>query len=312
MPLIIQDHSVRGCFVPRPGCAFIEADVEALEMVTLAQVEIWLLKDDRKAKQINSGMDLHCVTGSAIAHTTYDPFRKRVKAKDPVAVNCRQLAKVANFGKPGGMADTTLVGFARASYGIKLGATDDNPRPSREVAEAEAIRLGGFWRRANPNDQAYLERMRHTKGADGMYHVVLGHPSIGTVLRRGKATYCAACNSPFQGLGAIAAGVITFELQRLSYTVPASPLYGCRLAIHAYDSWLLECPLDRITEAGAELERVIREFGAQKVPDVQMRAEAAAMLDWDKSAAKVTTSDGRLLIWGTPECNDRLKELKAA
>jgi hypothetical protein len=323
MPLEVQDHSVRGCFVPRPGRVFIGADIEMLELCTLAQVEIWLLKDHRKAKQINSGMDLHCLTGAAYMGKPYEEFYRIAKGVDPdpkvklkytkdkKAANIRNMSKVPGFGKPGGMADITLVGFARASYGIKLGATESNPRPSREEAEAEAIRLGGFWRRANPNDQDYLDRMRHTKGADGMYHVIVGHPSIGTVIRRGKATYCSACNSPFQGLGAIAAGCITFELQRRCYTDPGSDLYGCRLVIHAYDEWILECEEERITEAGTELEEVIRDFGLRKIPDVGLRAEAVAMSSWDKSAQTVK-KDGRLLVWGTEECEEVLREQRAA
>ena len=45
-----------------------------------------------------------------------------------VAVGTGQALDIARRG------DATL-----ASYGIKLGATEDNPRPSREIAEAEAV-----------------------------------------------------------------------------------------------------------------------------------------------------------------------------
>jgi hypothetical protein len=315
----MQDFSVRECFVPRTGYAFIEADVEALEMVTLAQVEIWLNNDWRKAKQINSGIDLHCLTGSAYAGMGYNEFFRLAKGEDPVThVKCpadklmkkkRDMCKVPGFGKPGGMADRTLVGFARTSYGIKLGSTDDNPRPSREESEAAAVHLCNFWRKANPNDQDYLDRMRETRGQDGMYHVIIGHPSIGSVVRRGKATYCAACNSPFQGLGALVAGEVTFELQRRCYAVPGSALYGCRMVMQAYDAWLLECLIDRVTEAAEELTHVIETYGARKVPDVQLRAPASASATWSKSAERVVR-DGQLLIWGTDECNDYLQQQK--
>jgi hypothetical protein len=322
MPLVMQDFSVRECFVPRNGYAFVEADVEALEMVTLAQVEIWLNNDWRKAKQINSGIDLHCLTGSAFAGMAYKEFYRAAKGEDPDThamlpldkglKQKRDMCKVPGFGKPGGMADRTLVGFARTSYGIKLGATLDNPRPSREQSEAAAVELCNFWRTANPNDQDYLDRMRGTRGQDGMYHVIIGHPSIGSVVRRGKATYCAACNSPFQGLGALVAGEVTFELQRRCYAVPKSALYGCRMVMQAYDAWLLEVPIDRVTEAAAELTHVIETYGARKVPDVQLRAPASASATWSKSAKRVVQPDGRLLIWGTPECDDYLQQQKKA
>jgi hypothetical protein len=322
MPLELNDFSVRESFEPRPGCVFIEADVEALEMVTLAQVEIWLLKDYRKAKQINSGADLHCVTGVTIASgLNYREFYRAAKgedpethepcAVDPIAANQRNLSKVPNFGKPGGMADRTLVGFARTSYGIKLGATPDNPRPSRAISEAVAEHIGACWRKANPNDQDYLDAMRSTRRGDGLYHVVIGHPSVGAVIKRGRASYCAACNSPFQGLGALASGDITFEIQRACYALPKSPLYGCRLVIHAYDSWLLECPRERVTEAAAELTRIIESVGRRKIPDVIVRAPAAASVAWAKTTKRVVHhNSGELLVWGTPECDEYLESKK--
>jgi hypothetical protein len=324
VPLVINDFSVRECFVPRPGLAFIDADIEALELCTLAQVEIWLLNDRRKADQLNQGLDPHCLTGCVAAGMNYKDFYRAAKGEDPdtgakvpggknkAQANRRNMAKVPNFGKPGGMADHTLVGFARTSYGITLGATPENPRPSKAVQEAVAEQIGAFWRRANPNDQDYLDAMRSTRRGDGMYHVVIGHPSVGAVIRRGRATYCAACNSPFQGLGALAAGDITFELQRACYALPASPLYGCRMVVHAYDQWVLEAPLARVTEAAAELTRIIETVGARKIPDVRLRAPAAASATWSKSAERVVDdATGELLIWGTDRCTEYLESKKA-
>lgn len=307
MPLTINEYGVRDCFIPRPGCVFIDADIEALELCTLGQVEIWTINDHTKAAQLNAGVDPHSLTGTKIHKKglTWQQFKALTKT-DKAAKNIRNLAKVPNFGKPGGMADTTLVSFARSSYGIKLGATPDNPRPSKEESEAEAIAIGGFWRDANPNDQAYLDFIRTCRRGE-RYEVIIGHPSIGTVVRRGRATYCAAANSLFQGLGALAAGEITWEITKACYNVPSSPLYGWRLVMHAYDEWLLEGPLGRQTEAGAELERIIKVAGARKVPDVAFRAEAVAMCRWIKSAERVVNdTTGELLIWGTDECTDYL------
>lgn len=309
MPLTINEYGVRDCFVPRPGHVFIDADIEALELCTLAQVEIWTIKDDTKAKQLNAGVDPHSLTGTKIHDQGlgWKQFKALTKT-DKGAKNIRNLAKVPNFGKPGGMADTTLVSFARTSYGIKLGATPINPKPRRDEQEAEAVRIGNFWRQANPNDQEYLEFIRTCRRGD-RYEVIIGHPSIGSVVRRGRATYCAAANSLFQGLGAIAAGEITWELQKACYFTPSSPLYGARLVVHAYDEWLLEIEKGRHTEGGAELERIIKTAGARKVPDVEFRAEAVAMCRWIKSAERVVR-DGELLIWGTPECAAYLAETK--
>jgi DNA polymerase I len=321
MPLKVHKIGIRECFVPRPGNCFIDADVEGLELNTLAQVEIWTIKDDTKAKQLNSGMDLHCVTGAVIAGVDYASFFRGAKGHEPgnpelatkkvqLFKDLRGIAKIPNFGKPGGMADETLVGFARTSYGVKLGATPDNLRPSKDQANVEAKRIGTFWRKANPCDVEYLDFIRTLRKGD-RYDVIMGHPSIGHILRRGNATYCAAANSLFQGLGAIAAAEITWAVQTACYIDTTSPLYGWRLVMHAYDEWLLEGPIGRQTEAAAELERLIIECGQRKVPDVVFRTEAVAMCQWAKAAERVVR-DGELLIWGTDECDDYLRSLKAA
>lgn len=303
--LTITELSTRSCFTPRPGHVFVEADIAGLEGVTLAQCEIWCLKNDTKAKQINSGVDLLSVTGAAIAGQTYAHFMPRAKGlgmpKDPAAAHIRNLSKVAVYGKPGGMADKTLVGFARTSYGIRLGATPANPRPTREQQIAEAERIGGFWRDANPHDQEYLNFIRTTRRSDGRYYVVIGHPSVGSVVRRGKSTYCAAANSLFQGLGALAAGEITWDVVKACYTQPSSPLYGCRLVQHAYDSWLCEVPLGRQTEAAAALEHIVVTSGRRKIPDVKLKTEAVAMAYWAKDAERIVSPSGELLIWGAPQ-----------
>lgn len=316
MPLTVTELSTRNSIVPRPGHCFVEADIAGLEGCTLAQVELWTLHDSRKADKINAGIDLLSETGAAIAGMSYAEFMPAAKGigrpKDPALSHIRNLSKVPCYGKPGGMADETLVGFARTSYGIKLGATPSCPRPSRAVAEAEARRIGGYWRSAAPFDQDYLNFIRSTRGQDGRYYVIMGHPSIGNVIRRGGATYCAACNSLFQGLGALAAGEITWEVQKACYAMPTSPLYGCRLVMHCYDSWLLEVPLGRQTEAGHELVHLIATAGARKVPDVKLKSEPVAMMVWDKGAELVESKTGEILIWGTPECDERIKERKLA
>jgi hypothetical protein len=125
---------------------------------------------------------------------------------------------------------------------------------------------------------------------------MIGHPSIGNTIRRAKCTYCAACNTPFQGLGALAAGEISWELAQGCYNQPSSPLFGSRVVMHAYDEWLIETKVGRQTEAGAELERIIRVAGGRKVPDVQLKAEAVAMDRWAKNSERIERN-GELLIW---------------
>ena len=308
MPLTATEVGTRECFEPRPGYIYIDADIDQLEMCTLAQAEIWTLGDRTKADQINNEIDLHCVTGGFIARVPYEVV---LAGKGGEYKSVRNLAKVPNFGKPGGMADETLIGFARSSYGIKLAATAEDPRPCREAQVAEARRIGRAWRAANPADVAYLEYIRtlRQRGGGKRYNVTIGHPSIGVYFHRGQATYCAAANSLFQGLGALAAGEITWLVQQACYWEEQSPLFGCRLVVHAYDEWLLECPIGRQTEAGDELVRLIKVGMNHMVPDLAARTEAVAMAIWTKAAKRVVR-DGELLIWGTEECSDYVEQQK--
>lgn len=311
MPLVVSELGVRDAFVPRAGCAFLDADIAGLESVTLAQVEIWLMKDSRKADKINSGIDILSVTGAVIAGMPYKEFYHAAKVlEEPTAKRIRNLSKVPVYGKVGGMADETLVGYARVSYGITLAKTPENPRPTLEQMKAEARRIGGYWRVSSPEDVEYLNAMRTTRNRQGTYDTIIGHPSIGIIVRRGRSTYCAACNTPFQGLGALAAGEITWEIQRRAYNVPSSALYGTRLVLHAYDQWIIECPIPRITEAAAELQHVIETAGARMVPDVKLKAVPCATATFNKSAERVEDSNGNLLVWGTEECADRVRQLQ--
>jgi DNA polymerase-1 len=288
--LVTNDISVRECFVPRPGYCFLDIDIEGLELATLAQTEIWVLGDRSKADFLNAGGDAHALTGSVIhgEDLTWQQFKALTKT-DKDAKNIRNLAKVPNFGKPGGMANKTLVSFARTSYGLR-------------ITEDEAERIGQFWEEANPADVAYLDWVRTLRGPDKLYRFQLPAssraPEWAKRFIRGTCTYCAAANSGFQWLGAEVAANIDWALCKATM-VGNGALRRCRVVQMVYDQWLLECPIGLQTDAARELEHIVIHDGGKAVPDVQLRAEACAMDRWSKSAERVE-KDGELLIW-TPE-----------
>ena len=57
---------VRECFVPRKGYVYIGADYSTLELCCLAQVTYTLFGESAMREAINSGQDLHMVTGASI------------------------------------------------------------------------------------------------------------------------------------------------------------------------------------------------------------------------------------------------------
>lgn len=301
VPLLqTNEISVRECFVPRPGYCFLDIDIEGLELATLAQVEIWILGARKKADFLNAGGDPHSSTGTMIHGNvlTWQEFKALTKT-DKEAKNLRNLAKVPNFGKPGGMANKTLVAFARTSYGLR-------------ITEAKAEEIGTAWEAANPDDVAYLDWVRTLRGPDKLYRFQLPKgckaPEWAKAFVRGKCTYCAAANTGFQWLGAEVAGLIDWALLEATM-VGTGALRRCRVVNMVYDQWLLECPIGLQTEASLELEHIVVTEGGQAVPDIQLRAEPCAMSSWSKSAETVKSKSGELLIWGTPECEARLVEI---
>ena len=103
MAMHVTELTTRGCFVPRSGFCYVEADIAGLEGVTLAQCEIWTISNRTKADQINNGIDLLSVTGAAIHGSTYEHFMPRAKGvgmpKEAAYAHIRGLSKVAVYGK---------------------------------------------------------------------------------------------------------------------------------------------------------------------------------------------------------------------
>src|SRR5262249_27441435 len=105
------DDRVRSCFVPSDGHEFIDADYKTIELATLAQACIAQFSlDSRMAQAINAGKDLHTLVAARVKN----------KDEDEVTKDERKKAKPINFGKPGGMGDTTMRQYAKVSYGVRL------------------------------------------------------------------------------------------------------------------------------------------------------------------------------------------------
>ena len=106
-----RDDRVRSCFRPADGHAFIDADYATIEMATLAQSVMGQFGlQSKMAKVINAGKDLHRLVASRVAG----------KPENKITDEERQKAKPINFGKPGGMGNTTLKGYAKTNYKVTL------------------------------------------------------------------------------------------------------------------------------------------------------------------------------------------------
>lgn len=279
---------VRECFVPRDGFVFCSVDYHIAELCALAQLHIWLRLGDTMARAINAGRDLHLVTAAAIATaegtpTTYDEMRAAYKAGDPLAKHRRQLAKVANFGFPGGLGASRFVEYA-ASQGVTV------------TAEAAAT-LRNAWLAAWPEMRGYFAMIsRNLEYRDAF---TVQHPISGRL--RGGVRYTDGCNGLFQGAVGDISKAAAWTLVEATYLGTGHPrardLYGSRIILHLHDELLAELPIDRAHEAAEAMAAIMVDVARSHCPDLVWRAEPALCKRWYKAAETVRDAYGRLVPW---------------
>lgn len=276
---------IRECFVPRPGRVFCQADYSGLELATLAQACIDLLGRSKLAEAINAGLDPHTELASKILGIDPEEGRRLRKAKDHAFDNARQTAKVANFGFPGGLGAAKLVLFARKSYGV-------------EMTEAEAKALKQQWLAQWEEMSAFFAHVNGLpRTEDGTYVL----EQLRSKRIRGGASYTAACNSYFQGLGADATGHAGWLVAKACYTDRSSPLFGARIVNYVHDEFIVEADESVAHEAAEELSRLMVLGASAWIPDVKLQAEPCLMRVWSKDAKTLRDDRGRLVPWSPEE-----------
>lgn len=273
--------SVREAFVPRSGNGFLSVDYDTLELRTLAQAAFSITSGKSVlAKVLNAGLDPHLDLAALMLDTTYEDAQARLKAGDGMVKRTRTAAKPANFGYPGGLGAAAFADYARAYSGGEL-----------QISEERAVEIKAYWTKKWPEMPAYFAYVESQRRGEG-YNVRM--PGSG-LLRKG-CTFTAACNCYFQSLAAHGAKRALYRVLRACHAEPSSPLYGCKPVAFIHDEVLLEAPLDRVHEAGAELSRLMCDTMQAVVPDVRITASPAAMRRWYKGAEPVW-KDGRLVLW---------------
>jgi hypothetical protein len=317
----------RECFAPGPGLVYLVTDHDGLELSAVAQVLIAFQCGDNLARAINSGMDGHLMLGADLLGISYAEAQARYKRGDPEVKHRRQVAKVANFGFPGGLGPPGFVGHAQQNYGLRL-----------TLAEAREIRA--TWMSRWPEFKKYFRMMSNlTRRGTGTAK------QLGSNRLRGGARYTDICNTFFQGLGGDLTSDVLYELQRdcrrtpvvdvrevleawaewvrygsktieaLAERVWRNPrditnalLYGSRVENYVHDEYLLAVSyrpvregalvVDPVLEAVAlAKEYVIRTVSERWLPDMKPTATAAAGVRWSKAARDVRDERGRPIVW---------------
>ncbi len=273
---------VRQAFVPRPGKVFAQADFPQLELYTLAQCCFSWLGFSKLGDALNAGLDPHLAMAAKIVGCSYDEAAANKKRHD--VDHARQVAKVFNFGKPGGLGNAKLVMYARKTYGVTL---------TTEQVQAYTEQ----WFEAFPEMRLYFARVGAMFGDDVERASV---ETLFTERHRGAATYCACCNNGFQALGVDCAKAALCLVAEAEYVDTRSPLYGSRTVAFVHDEIIAETDDGPgAHDAAFELGRLMVEGANRYLPDVPIlmsKMEPTLMRVWSKEAKQVF-KDGRLIPW---------------
>lgn len=277
-----REPGLRECFVPRPGYVLCSCDWSSAEMHTVAQVCLWFGIPSRLAETLNAGQDPHLVLAADILGMEYPDALAALKKQSGLVLftevkGKRQMAKAGNFGFPGGMGAAAFQEFAAQTYGVVLRAP-------------EVALLKDRWFGRYPEFREYFAKVNAL--------VEAGRPIEHFRSRRyrGGATYCATCNTFFQGLAADMAKDAAFGLAAGTY-LGAGDLAGSRVVAFIHDEFLVEVPERTAHEAAKAVQYVMEEAGRAWCPDVPVRAEPALMRAWSKGAEPAFDSEGRLVPW---------------
>lgn len=275
---------VRECFIPRPGCLFVDSDYDGLELRTMAQACLELVGWSTMADVLNAGQDPHIMLAARLAgDLTYDETFKRYKAGDPFVRECRQFAKIGNFGLAGGMGVATLVEYAK-NNGIVI--TEEK---AREIRDA--------WLEQWPEFKLYFQRAGEMTEAGEAQAEQLFSKRY-----RGGLYFSQLCNTYFQGLGADAAKAAGWAISRACYDhTIGSILYGCRIVNFVHDQFLVEVPNDEWAhERAQEVGRLMVQEANKWLPDVPATTTPCLATCWSKDAEAFYDGAGRLIPW-SPE-----------
>lgn len=281
----------REAFIPRPGRVFFQCDFPGLELYTWAQCCKTWFGFSKLADALNGGLDPHTMLGAQLLGISYEEAAARVKAEEPIAVRARQQAKPGNFGFAGGMGVPKFVATTRKQMGRKkfekLG-----------LDEAKALELKEKWKATWEESAPHFRRASEACANGEKLGSV---ESLFTGRHRGRTTYCATCNTPFQGLGADCAKNAMWLIGEAQYAQPDSPLWNTRTVAMVHDEFIGECDDNEYAhDVACEVARLMVAGANEFLPDVPIplsKMEPRLMRRWSKNAQRVLDSNGRLIPW---------------
>lgn len=287
---------IRRAFIPRDGNVFIDADYSTLELRTLAQICLNFGWRSAMADALLAGRDLHTDFAAQLLGMDYFELEAILSNHNhptyKEAKKNRNLAKVANFGYPGGLGSKAFVSYARGM--------------GQRVDAFKAEELRQAWKMRWPEMNYYLNYPRdfklpgtHRTVTGDLYGVYQHGPlrEIGTWRVRGCDRYTSSCNTLFQGMAADGCKMAMWKIMRACYVDKQSPLYGYRPNIFVHDQFVLEGPERGASAAAHELVRLMREGMDIMVPDIPIESTVALGRRWDVDMESEMDDNGEFKIY---------------
>lgn len=286
----------RECFIPtREGYVYIDIDYPQLELYCLAQVCKWLLGFSSMGDAMLNGQDLHiAVAGRMLGLESYEDAFECFEAGKMKKE--RQAAKAVNFGRPGGLGPNTMVGYAAKSYGVYKSKDDWK-------------KLLDLWSDLWVEMPAYFKHIESCETYEGSGDFLVAQCQSGRL--RAGATYTAACNSNYQGLGADVAKLAGLYLWRASYVRGVDPvLFGegaglrttqLRPGHFIHDQFLCEAREDKAQEQLPRVEYWCQKAARDLLPDygdaMARKTKALIARRWSKQADRIEDDKGNIGVW---------------
>ena len=276
---------IRSCYVPRPGYYYVSNDYNSVELRTWSQCLVDLFGIDAvpmaQMYQKDPDADPHTKFGAEVfLKISYEEGLALVKSAGEAKKEGRKLteleqrmkdarqgAKAANFGLPGGLGAEKFVNFAEKTYGYKI--TPD-----------EGKHIKKNWLKVW-NAKPYFDFIADKVETLGY---IIQHRSNRF---RGRIDFCAASNSPFQGLAADGTYHAVFLVARDCYANPKSVLFGSRIVNVLHDEIIIEVPIKNASKAAKRLEEIQNQAMSRFCPDVPIISSPSMMTAWYKDAPAI-------------------------
>ena len=143
------------------------------------------------------------------------------------------------------------------------------------------------------NPQLMPHILQRNTAADSPLRKLL-HSEVSTTTgrMRGRVSFTAAKNAPFQGLAADGCKQAMWNLTKTGYRVVA----------FIHDEFIIELSkLDKMDQAAADIERICSDSMQPFVPGIPVPCEFALCDRWQKGAEAVFDDAGRLQVWQPDE-----------